>query len=144
MRAQVLVTPPTDYFAHTESREVFAHAPILPTKLAERMGALYLSDPDDAASQWAAPARASDLSDLPPALVITMEVDPLRDEGEDYARALAAAGVSTVCRRFNGLFHATFSFSGTIPRAAEIQDAIANFLAPLLATDKLQPIEHVG
>jgi acetyl esterase/lipase len=61
-----------------------------------------------------------------------MEVDPLRDEGEDYAHALATAGVPTVCHRFNGLFHATFSLSGAIPRAVEIQNAIVDFLAPLL------------
>ena len=137
LRAQVLVTPPTDFLAETEARKVFAHAPILSTKVGERMGALYLGDPGNATSAWAAPAQASDLSGLPPALVITMEVDPLRDEGEDYARALSAAGVPTVCHRFNGLFHATFSLSGAIPRAAEIQNAIADFLAPLLAGDKL-------
>jgi acetyl esterase/lipase len=133
LRAQVLITPPTDFLADTESREMFAHAPILSTKVGERMGALYLGESGDAASPWAAPARAGDLSGLPPALVITMEVDPLRDEGEDYADALSAAGVPTVCRRFNGLFHATFSLSGAIPRAAEIQDEIEAFLAPLLA-----------
>ncbi|OBJ26730.1 flavin-containing monooxygenase [Mycobacterium colombiense] len=137
LRAQVLITPPTDYFADTQSRRIFANGPILSTKVGERMGALYLGDPANAKSAWAAPAQANDLSGLPPALVITMEVDPLRDEGEDYARALAAAGVPTICHRFNGLFHATFSLSGAIPRAAEIQDAVADFLAPLLIDEKL-------
>lgn len=132
LRAQVLITPPTDYLAETESRRLFANGPFLSTKACERMGALYLGDPAIATSAWAAPALADDLSGLPPALVITMEVDPLRDEGEAYARALAAAGVPTVCRRFNGLFHATFSLSGVIPRAAEIQDAVADFLVPRL------------
>ena len=61
----------------------------------------------------------------------------MRDEGEDYARALTVAGVPTVARRFNGLFHASFSLSGAIPRSAEIRDVIVEFLAPLLATDKL-------
>ncbi len=132
LRAQVLVTPPTDFLVDTESRRVFAHAPILSTEVGERMGALYLGDLANATSSWAAPARANDLSGLPPALVITMEVDPLRDEGENYAFALAAAGVPTVSRRFKGLFHATLSLSGAIPRAVEIQDAIAEFLSPLL------------
>lgn len=132
LRAQVLITPPTDYLADTESRRLFANGPILSTKACDRMGALYLGDPAIARSPWAAPALAKDLSGLPPALVVTMEVDPLRDEGEDYARALAAAGVPTVCRRFDGLFHASFSLSGAIPRAAEIQDAVADFLVPRL------------
>jgi cation diffusion facilitator CzcD-associated flavoprotein CzcO/acetyl esterase/lipase len=137
LRAQVLVTPPTDYSADTQSRKAFVNGPILSTKVGESMAAMYLGDPVNAASAWAFPAGATDLSGLPPALVITMEVDPLRDEGEDYARALAAAGVPTVCRRFDGLFHATFSLSGAIPRAAEIQDAIADFLGPLLSGETL-------
>jgi len=68
-------------------------------------------------------------------LVVTMEIDPTRDEAEDYARALSAAGVPTVCRRFEGLFHTAFSLSGAIPRAADIQEAIADFLKPLLSTE---------
>jgi cation diffusion facilitator CzcD-associated flavoprotein CzcO/acetyl esterase/lipase len=144
LRAQVLVTPPTDFLADTESRRAFAHGPILSTELGKDMAALYLGDPANATLGWAAPARAGDLSGLPPALVITMEVDPLRDEGEDYARALAAAGVPTVCRRFDGLFHGTFSLSGAIPRAAEIQDAIADFLAPLLSGESLIATGDIG
>lgn len=144
LRAQVLITPPTDYFADTESRRLFANGPILSTKVGERMGVLYLGDPANATSAWAAPALADDLSGLPPALVITMEVDPLRDEGEDYARALAAAGVPTVCHRFNGLCHATFSLSGAIPRAAEIQDVITDFLVPRLFAEKYSATAGVG
>lgn len=137
--AQVLVTPPVDPLADTESRRTFARGPIISAELGERLWALYLADPANATSPWAAPARARDLSGLPPALVITMEADPLRDEAEDYARALAAAGVPTVCRRFDGLFHAALSLSGAIPRAAEIQEAMAGFLAPLLAAEVPAP-----
>jgi acetyl esterase/lipase len=138
LRAQVLITPPTDFLADTESRRAFAAGPILSTQLGKQMAAIYLGDFANATSPWASPARASDLAGLPPALVITMGVDPLRDEGEDYARALADAGVPTVSRRFDGLFHATFSLSGAIPRAAEIQDAIADFLAPLLTDQRVK------
>jgi acetyl esterase/lipase len=133
LRAQVLVTPPTDPLADNESRRTFARGPIISTELGARMVALYLGNPAHATSTWVAPARAADLSGLPPALVITMEMDPLRDEAEDYARALAEAGVPTVCRRFDGLFHTTFSLSGAIPRAAEIQEATGDFLVPLLS-----------
>src|SRR5208283_1799377 len=133
--AQVLVTPPVDPAADTKSRSEFARGPILSTELGERMWALYLANPANATSHWAAPARADDLSRLPPALVITMEVDPTRDEGEDYARALSAAGVPTVCRRFDGMFHGTLSLSRVIPRAADIHDAIADFLTPLLSAE---------
>ena len=73
-----------------------------------------------------------------------MEVDPLRDEAEDYARALTEAGVPTVCRRFGGLFHTAFSLSGAIPRAAEIQDAIGDFLAPLLSDEPSMTTAAIG
>jgi cation diffusion facilitator CzcD-associated flavoprotein CzcO/acetyl esterase/lipase len=136
LRAQVLVTPPTDFLADTDSRRMFAHGPILSMELAMRMGSMYLGDPANVMSPLAAPARAEDLSGLPPALVVTMEIDPTRDEAEDYARALSAAGVPTVSRRFDGLFHTAFSLSGVIPRVADIQAAIADFLAPLLSPEK--------
>src|SRR4029453_19376094 len=73
LRAQVLITPPVDFLAETESRRQFANGPILSMEAAERMGATYLGDPANALSPDASPARAADLSELPPTLVVTME-----------------------------------------------------------------------
>ncbi|MDE2829771.1 MAG: alpha/beta hydrolase [Gemmatimonadota bacterium] len=71
-----------------------------------------------------APIHASDLSGLPPALVMTAEFDPLRDEAEDYGQALKAAGVDTVTRRYIGMTHAFYMLPTETP-VAEI-DAATN------------------
>jgi acetyl esterase len=72
-----------------------------------------------AADPLISPLYAEDLSELPPATVITAEYDPLCDEGEAYARRLEAAGVPTKLIRYNGVIHGFFSMNGMIDKADE-------------------------
>ncbi|MBM3946737.1 MAG: alpha/beta hydrolase [SAR202 cluster bacterium] len=68
----------------------------------------YLAKPEDGMTPLASPLQARDLKGLPPALVITGEFDPLRDEGNEYAKRLQAAGVPTVNKTYEGVAHGFF------------------------------------
>ena len=88
----------------------------------------YIRDEADATNPLVAPLLADDLSGLPPALVITAEFDPLRDEGEEYADRLREAGVETTCSRYDGMIHGFFSAGVPVDRTWE---AIAEAAAAL-------------
>jgi acetyl esterase len=74
----------------------------------------YLADPDDAYNPLASPVQAESLAGLPPALVITAEYDPLRDQGERYAARLSREGVPVVVTRYEGMIHGFFAMSGAL------------------------------
>ena len=65
-----------------------------------------------------APLLAADLSGLPPAMVITAQFDPLRDEGDAYAKAMAAAGVPVRHLRARGHIHTSITMVDALPSSA--------------------------
>lgn len=102
---QTLVYPVIQRDFTTRSYEENAEGYFLERKTMEWYWGHYLRDEKDATNPYAAPIHAATLEGLPPALVITAEFDPLRDEGEKYAAALLAAGVQTTCTRYSGVAH---------------------------------------
>jgi acetyl esterase len=102
---QLLIYPVCDYVEKRPSYETFAKGFLLTAAEMDWFRDHYLPD-RDAAHEWrCSPLRAPDFSGLAPAYVLTAGFDPLRDEGEEFAAALSAAGVPTALRRHEGLLH---------------------------------------
>ncbi|MEM7409837.1 MAG: alpha/beta hydrolase [Myxococcota bacterium] len=121
---QLLVYPWLEAFADNASYRDCADAyPLTPQGM--RWFLENYATPDDASDPRLAPALRSDLSGLAPALVYTAGFDVLRDEGEDYAQRLEAAGVPTVFRCYASLCHSFTAFAGASPAVALALDEIA-------------------
>jgi acetyl esterase len=116
---QVLIYPATDFvMTHPSHREPETSI-LLTHTVIPWFRDHYLNGPADAHDWRASPARASRLTGLPPAYVLTAGGDPLRDEGDEYARRLEEAGVSVKHRTFPGQFHGFFTM-GKLLRQANV------------------------
>ncbi|MER7248332.1 alpha/beta hydrolase [Kribbella sp. NPDC000426] len=93
----------------------------------------YLTDPADGQNPLASPLLAESHANLPPALVITAEYDPLRDEGEYYAEKLHAAGVPTTLSRYEGMVHGFFAMSGILDGGKKAMAEASTWLARTFA-----------
>ena len=121
---QVLVTPVTDGGASGGSMEDNAEGFVLTASL---MGWFWdhYADQADRSDPKASPLLADDLSGLPPALVVTCEFDPLRDQGAAYAAALSAAGVDARHVDFRGHMHTSVSSVDMVLSSASIRAEVA-------------------
>jgi len=125
---QLLVYPLVDFNDESPSMREFADGHFITSDLLEYFARHYLGT-QDRRHRDASPLNA-DLRGLPPALVLTAECDPLRDQGEAYARKLAEAGVAVRQKRYDGMFHPFFSLAGIIDGG---KGAIADAAAALQA-----------
>jgi acetyl esterase len=137
---QLLVCPVVDHDMTTTSyRERGSGADLFITaKDMEWFWSLYLPDPAARSVPDASPLRAEDLSKLPPAIVITAEYDPLRDEGIEYARRLEAAGVPVIHRHHDEMFHDFFSFVNLIDAGNEAVERAGGEIRTLVSASPSQ------
>ncbi|MDY6780617.1 MAG: alpha/beta hydrolase, partial [Halobacteria archaeon] len=122
---QALLYPVTAYMEPMDSRRENATGYFLESKDMLWFADKYLKDEIDARHPYAFPLQARDLSDLPPAFVLTCEFDPLRDEGIAYADRLRDAGVEVTHTNYDGMVHGFLNMEGVVDRAYDGVDEVA-------------------
>ncbi|MEU5908690.1 alpha/beta hydrolase [Micromonospora sp. NPDC047527] len=127
LAAQLLVYPNTDQSGEPEG-PVGDDPALFNSRSVAWYRAHYLTDPAHARDPLASPLLADDLSGLPPALVVTAELDPLCAEGQRYAERLRAAGVPTRLDHYPGMIHGFFAMPGTFTDGRRAQRVAATFL----------------
>jgi acetyl esterase len=133
---QILVYPVTDLSSfETPSYHEFADGYGLTAPEMKWFRDQYLARPEDARCIHASPLLAPNLGGLPPALVITAQCDPLRDEGEAYAKRLEEAGVRVRYTCYAGMIHPFFSLSGGVTQAREAIAEVAAAVASIATGD---------
>jgi acetyl esterase len=132
LRAQLLIYPATNLRdQQTPSWQENATGYALSAENMATMTRQYVT-PAQASEAYASPALAPDHSRLPPARVLTAGYDPLRDDGDAYARLLVAAGVAVTHRRYPGLIHTFARLAALSPGSAAAMDDAAAWLKETL------------
>ncbi len=145
---QVLVYPVIDYSDATGSHRSNAEGFFLTSAYVMYYWREYLSDPANGTHPYASPLRAETHRGLPPAVILTAEHDPLRDEGEAYAAALRAAGVPVRSHCYLGMFHGFLGFTAVLEAAAdamsEIGQSLRQVFSPHAPAEDASASETVG
>ncbi len=132
LRFQLLIYPATDYEFTSGSMNDNAEGYFLTREAMWWFYGLYLNDPNEGEDPRVSPQRTADLGGLPSAFVLTMEYDPLRDQGVGYAEALRGAGTIVESKTYAGLFHGCIAMRGQIDAAqVAFDDAVRALRAGL-------------
>jgi acetyl esterase len=135
---QILDYPPLDLTVDPGDKRARTDKPLLTPGMGRLFDSSYVPDASRRADPLVSPLLADDLTGLAPALVITAEYDILRDEGDAYARALAAAGVPVTHRMVEGVDHA-FTHRGPVEPALETIDLMATSLSAAFVSSASRP-----
>lgn len=130
--AQLLVYPVTDLSTKHESYRLFATGFFLTGADMDWYRGHYLAGESAALDPRASPLLAPDLAGVAPAIVVTAGFDPLRDEGEAFARRLADAGVPVRLRRHDGQVHGFLHTAATLPSSRRAALEAADLLGSAL------------
>ena len=129
---QILIYPITDCSFDTPSYEENREGYMLTRDLMKWFWNHFINDESEADDPYASPLRAKNFSNLPPALILTAEYDPLRDEGEEYGNKLQEAGVNVTLSRYPGMIHAFIRMFAVLDKANDALDQVAGTLREIL------------
>ncbi len=129
--AQGLVYPIVDARFDIDSMDTLADGFLLTRTVMEFYRDQYLPDPADWKDPVASPLLAGDLSGVAPALVVTAGFDPMRDDGVNYAGALAEAGVAVEHRRYDDQIHG-FMILGIVPESLALATEVCEAMGRLM------------
>lgn len=132
---QILIYPITDCDFDRPSYRDNAEGYLLTRSTMQWFWQCYVGSDSDMLHPYASPLRAEDLSGLPPALVITAQYDPLRDEGEAYAARLKEAGVPVALTRYDGMIHAFIRRTDVFDQAHVAQGEVCRALREAFGTE---------
>ncbi|QVL54847.1 MAG: alpha/beta hydrolase [Simkaniaceae bacterium] len=138
---QVLIYPQTDLTCSSLSHLEYGSGYLLEKESIEWYRKQYLDSDHDLTDPRISPLYFPDFSSLPPALILTAEYDPMRDEGESYAQKLKEKGVPVKLKRYKGMVHGFFQMAGLLDDA---RLAIQEVGETLKAHFKLEYTDHVS
>jgi acetyl esterase len=132
---QVLIYPVTDATCDRPSMRENAEGYFLTRKGMEWFHGHYADEGTDP-TDWRYSPIFADLEGVAPAVVVTAEYDPLRDQGMAYAEALSAAGVEVEANVYDGMFHGFFSMDLAVDSAKDAQEQVAEALRKAFAAER--------
>jgi acetyl esterase len=132
--AQILFYPAIDRRGRYASLDLFASGFYLSADIISWFQRQYVPEDHAEPDPRYNPLATKDLAGLPPALVVTAGFDPLRDEAEAYAAALAARGNAVTVRRFGPLVHGFFNLIGVSRSSRDAVIEIAGATRVLLSS----------
>lgn len=125
---QTLIYPMVDMVNDYPSKSKYGQGYLLDLSFLEWLSEQYLNSPEEKQDFRVSPLLNPDLSGLPPTTIITAEYDPMRDEGEEYAKRLKEAGNLVIHRRFESVTHGFLVYHTRLKQAREALDYACNEL----------------
>ncbi|MDQ0889813.1 acetyl esterase [Paenibacillus sp. V4I9] len=133
---QVLLYPTTDFNMRTESHKQLADGYYITHDFLLWFHEHYLNSPEEKLNPLVSPILNKDFTGLPPALIITAQFDPLRDEGKDYADRLKESSVPVIYSCYEGTIHGFVGYANVLDKGEQAIQEIAGALNDFFASVK--------